>query len=157
MNINTKVTAHVNKNGEYFTVEKFKKHWKPDNQQKYYYIDIFGEISSGIYTSSCRDAYLIKNYNALPTWQVAKKLLNLSKLDRLILLWQCNNDCIFLFNKSNDNQKKYYVSCSDENCDILYDFSIATKRDTIYFKTKEQVEAFIGMYRTEIKELMNIK
>ena len=91
-----------------------------------------------------------------PTRELAEKGRNLSKLGRLVLLWQYANDCIFETDWKNNSQRKYFIKHDHINNTISY-YGITAQLDTVYFETSEQVKAFIDMYEAEIKELMNIK
>ena len=77
----------------------YKKHWVPKCNETYFYVYEFNSTFSktaGVYSSyDDYDDNRIKIYNAFPTVKLAKKSKNVSILDRLILLWQYANDCLF--------------------------------------------------------------
>ena len=52
---------------------------------------------------------MISNYNGFPTYDLAEKSVNLSKLGRLILLWQYANDCVCEHDLGDINQPKFRV------------------------------------------------
>ena len=87
-----------------------------------------------------------------PTRELAEKGKNLSKLDRLILLWQYANGCLFTPDWKNNSQRKYYIKHDHSNNTIYYCFSITAQLDTVYFETEEQAEEFVKMYETEINK-----
>ena len=136
--------------------EEFKKHWTPNPQSTYYFINRLGEVVSDTNIDSPVQVGTLENYNAFPTYTLAEKSINLSKLGRLILLWQCTNNCIFEPNWEDENQYKYYIVYYNDRQKLDWHFDDSTNFNTQYFATKEQIEAFIEMYRTEIKKLMNI-
>ena len=213
MNINTKVTAHISKNGEYLTVylyfnntrvdhfivntikkeiifgmqrdtkvslniedtyedymkllkdlgptnleipEEFKKHWTPKDNDTYYFLNRLGEVVLDTDINSFFQVGILENYNAFPTEELAEKAANLSKLGRLILLWQYANDCLFEPDWLDGIQYKYYIIYDSRDKNACYDYSFRQKSNNIHFETSEQVKTFIEMYETEIKELMNI-
>ena len=100
---------------------------------------------------------MISNYNGFPTYDLAEKSVNLSKLGRLILLWQYANDCLFEPDWLDGIQYKYYIIYDSRDKNACYDYSFRQKSNNIHFETSEQVKTFIDMYEAEIKELMNIK
>ena len=214
MNINTKVTAHISKNGEYLTVylyfnntrvdhfivntikkeiifgmqrdtkvslniedtyedymkllkdleptnleipEEFKKHWTPKDNDTYYFLNRLGEVVLDTDINSFFQVGILENYNAFPTEELAEKSIKSSKLGRLILLWQYNNNCLFEFDWRNTELEKYQIiyHCVFKEIEVC-DFK-TYQNDVSYFKTEEQAQAFIDMYEAEIKELMNIK
>ena len=214
MNINTKVTAHISKNGEYLTVylyfnntrvdhfivntikkeiifgmqrdtkvslniedtyedymkllkdlgptnleipEEFKKHWTPKDNDTYYFLNRLGEVVLDTDINSFFQVGILENYNAFPTEELAEKSIKSSKLGRLILLWQYNNNCLFEFDWRNTELEKYQIiyHCVFKEIEVC-DFK-TYQNDVSYFKTEEQAQAFIDMYGAEIKELMNIK
>ena len=98
-----------------------------------------------------------ENYNAFPTMELAEKAVNLSKLGRLILLWQYANDCLFEPDWKNNSQRKHFIKHDHINNTISCNFSITAQLDTVYFETEEQVEAFIKAYDKEIKKIMGVE
>lgn len=139
--------------------ESYKKHWKPSPNDKYFCINSTGEVYGLPYYDevSCTDNKRIENFNMFPTRELAEKGKNLSKLGRLILLWQYANDCLFEPDWLNDIQYKYYIIYDSRDKNACYDYSFRQKSNNIHFETSEQVKTFIDMYEAEIKELMNIK
>ena len=141
--------------------ESYKKHWTPKTEQKHYYIDFEGDIyPNGISSNfGCNevDRRRCENFNMFPTRELAERAINLSKLDRLILLWQYANDCLFEPDWLDGIQHKYYIIYDSRDKNACYDYSFRQKSNNIHFETSEQVKAFIEMYDKEIKELMNIK
>ena len=69
--------------------KSYKKHWKP---------------KAGTF-----DNEIVANFSIFPNKELSEKAANLSKLDRLILLWQYENDCLFKPNWKNVNQPKHSV------------------------------------------------
>lgn len=136
--------------------EKFKKHWTPNNNDTYYFVNRLGEVVLDTNIDSPVQVGTLENYNAFPTHILAEKSINLSKLGRLILLWQCTNNCIFEPNWEDENQYKYYIVYYNDRQKLDWHFDDSTNFNVQYFATKEQIEAFIEMYRTDIKKLMNI-
>ena len=87
-----------------------------------------------------------------------KKGKNLSKLGRLVLLWQYANDCLFMPDWKDGDTKKYFIKHDHKNNTISCNFSITAQLDIVYFETEEQVEAFIEMYglRQRVKKVWGV-
>ena len=136
--------------------EKFEKHWTPNNNDTYYFVNRLGEVVLDTNIDSPVQVGTLENYNAFPTYTLAEKSINLSKLGRLILLWQCTNNCIFEPNWEDENQYKYYIVYCNDRQKLDWHFDVSTNFNAQYFATKEQIKAFIEMYKTEIKKLMNV-
>ena len=139
---------------------KWKKHWTPKTGQKHYYIDFEGDIyPNGISSNfGCNevDRRRRENFNMFPTKELAEKGKNLSKLGRLVLLWQYANDCLFEPNWKNDDQPKHSVIYVETYKELRVGTEYIVREHKTYFETSEQVKTFIEMYDKEIKELMNI-
>ena len=137
---------------------EWKKHWTPSENETFYFVTQYSSVNMSFDDEELhKKAMLIKNYNAFPTRELAEKSVNLSKLGRLILLWQYANDCAFEPDWLDDIQYKYYLVFDSRDKNACYDYSFRQKSNNIHFETSEQVKAFIDMYEAEIKELMNIK
>ena len=132
-------------------------HWTPTHSQKYYAIDMFGDIQDSRFSNCDFTTKLLKSYNIFPSRELAEKAVNLSKLERMILLWQYANDCLFEPDWLDGIQQKYYIIYDSRDENACYDYNFNQKSKNIYFEKREQVKAFIDMYEAEIKELMNIK
>ena len=132
-------------------------HWTPTHSQKYYAIDMFGDIQDSRFSNCDFSTKLLKSYNIFPSRELAEKAVNLSKLERMILLWQYANDCLFEPDWLDGIQQKYYIIYDSRDENACYDYNFNQKSKNIYFEKREQVKAFIDMYEAEIKELMNIK
>ena len=137
--------------------EEFKKHWTPKDNDTYYFLNRLGEVVLDTDINSFFQIGILENYNAFPTKELAEKATNVSKLDRLILLWQYANDCLFTPDWLDGIQYKYYIIYDSRDKNACYDYSFRQKSNNIHFETSEQVKTFIDMYEAEIKELMNIK
>lgn len=166
MNATTKILLNIEHTYEdYMTLiadlgleipSKWKKHWAPTEIKDFFFEDshcVIDRLSKDHRTPFT----LIKNYKVFPTREIAEKAVNLSKLDRLILLWQYANDCLFMPDWLDGTQYKYYIIYDSRDENACYDYSLRQKSNNIHFETSEQVKAFIDMYEEEIKELMNIK
>ena len=136
---------------------KWKKHWIPTHSQKYYTIDMFGDIQDSRFSNCDFSTKLLKSYNIFPSRELAEKAVNLSKLERMILLWQYANDCLFEPDWLDGIKQKYYIIYDSRDENACYDYSLRQKSNNIHFETSEQTKGFIDMYEAEIKELMNIK
>ena len=138
---------------------KWKKHWTPTLKAStlWYIIDSKGQVGVNSFSNSTFDNELVANFNIFPNKELAEKAVNLSKLGRLILLWQYANGCLFVPDWLDDTQYKYYIIYDSRDKNACYDYSFRQKSNNIHFETSEQVKAFIEMYEAEIKELMNIK
>ena len=139
---------------------KHKKHWTPKTGEDYFFINSYGELETHFIEKKeyhWLDQRRYENYNMFPTRELAEKSVNLSKLGRLILLWQYANDCLFEPDWKDGIQCKYFIIYDSRDKKACYDYNFSQKSNNIYFETSEQVKAFIDMYEAEIKELMNIK
>ena len=137
--------------------DKYQEHWTPTHSQKYYTIDMFGDIQDSRFYNSDFSTNLLNIYNIFPTRELAERAINLSKLERLMLLWQYTNDCLFEPDWLDGIKQKYYIIYDSRDENACYDYSLRQKSNNIHFETSEQVKTFIDMYEAEIKELMNIK
>ncbi len=135
------------------------EYWIPSPNDKYFCINSTGEVYGLPYYDevSCTDNKRIENYNAFPTRELAEKAVNLSKLGRLILLWQYSNDCIFYPNWSDVWEDRYLVFYSNTEKKLLVQHTESSQEMLVYFKSKEQAAAFLEMYDKEIKNIIGVK
>ena len=137
---------------------EWKKHWTPSENETFYFVTQYSSVNMSFDEEELhKKAMLIKNYNVFPTRELAEKAVNLSKLERMILLWQYANNCLFEPDWLDGIQQKYYIIYDSRDENACYDYNFNQKSKNIYFEKREQVKAFIDMYEAEIKELMNIK
>ena len=136
---------------------EWKKHWAPTENQEFYTIDMFGDIQDSRFYNSDFSTKLLNIYNIFPTRELAEQATNVSKLERLILLWQYANGCLFEPDWLDDIQCKYFIIYDSRDKNACYDYNFRQKSNKTYFEKREQAKAFIDMYEAEIKELMNIK
>ena len=137
---------------------EWKKHWTPSENETFYFVTQYSSVNMSFDEEELhKKAMLIKNYNIFPSRELAEKAVNLSKLERMILLWQYANDCLFEPDWLDGIQQKYYIIYDSRDENACYDYNFNQKSKNIYFEKREQVKAFIDMYEAEIKELMNIK
>ena len=130
-------------------------HWTPAKNSNVYVItDNEIELASSD-RAEIKKACL--NYNVFPGLALAEKAVNLSKLERLILLWQYANYCLFEPDWLDGIQYKYHIIYDTRDKNVHCDYSLRQKSNNIYFETSEQVEAFIKMYEKEIKEIMGVE
>ena len=140
--------------------ESYKKHWKPtpkDGTLWCYFVNSVGEIEGNWLSNSTFNNKLVANFNIFPNKELAEKAVNLSKLGRLILLWQYANDCIFEPDWLDDSQYKYYIKHDSRDKSACYDYSLRQKLNDIHYEKREQVKAFIEMYSEEIKKIMGVE
>ena len=139
----------------------WKKHWTPKINENYFFVNSEDEICATNISSDFgyndADIKRCRNHNMFPTIELAEKGKNISKLGRLILLWQYANDCIFEAVWNNKRSRKHYFYYSHNLERILVGDYFDFQDDILYFETAEQVEAFIDMYSEEIKEIMGVK
>ena len=136
-----------------------KRHWTPKIGEGYFYINSEGEVCPNYIANfgyNEVDQKRYENYNMFPARELAEKAANLSKLDRLILLWQYANDCMFDPDWSSDDRAKYHVMYDNVDKKVSCDYNNNLQSDTVYFKTEEQARAFVIMYEKEIKEIMGV-
>ena len=135
--------------------KSYKKHWIPAEEWDYYSIGQGGNVEGlGNYGELSSARFRKENYNAFPTRDLAEKGKNLSKLGRLVLLWQYANDCLFEPDWKDGDTKKYFIRYDYIKEEVCHDYNVTIPSDTLYFETSEQVKAFIDMYSEEIKEIM---
>ena len=130
-------------------------HWTPTKNSNVYII-----TDSEIEHASSDRAEIKKaclNYNVFPSLELAERAINLSKLDRLILLWQYKNNCLFTPDWKKVDQLKHSVSYYELYKELRVDTIYAVREHKTYFETKEQVKIFIEMYETEIKKIMGVE
>ena len=136
---------------------KWKKHWTPAEEWNYYSIGQGGSVKGfESYEELSRARFRKENYNTFPTRELAEKGKNLSKLGRLVLLWQYANDCIFETDWKDGDTKKYFIRYDYMKEEVCHDYNVTIPSDTLYFETSEQVKAFIEMYSEEIKKIMGV-
>ena len=138
---------------------KWKKHWAPKTGECYFYIDSEGEVCPNYFADfGCNevDRRRRENFNMFPTRELAEKTINVSKLGRLILLWQYTNDCIFEADWLDGDTKKYFIRHDYIKEEVCHGYNVTIPSDTLYFETAEQVKTFIEMYETEIKKIMGV-
>ena len=138
---------------------KYQKHWTPTLKEStlwYYLIDYKGQVRVNSFSNSTFDNELVTNFNVFPNKELAEKAVNLSKLGRLILLWQYANDCLFEPDWLDGIQCKYFIIYDSRDKNACYDYNFRQKSNNIYFETSEQVKAFIEMYETEILRLLGV-
>ena len=136
---------------------KWKKHWIPAEEWDYYSIGQGGNVEGlGNYGELSSARFRKENYNAFPTRDLAEKGKNLSKLGRLILLWQFVNNCLFTPDWRDSEQCKYYIMYNYKYSEMRINIDFSARQDKPYFQTREQAKAFVEMYKKEIKDTMEI-
>ena len=129
-------------------------HWTPTKNSSVYVI-----TDSEIEQASSDRAEIKKaclNYNVFPGLELAERAENLSKLDRLILLWQYKNDCLFIPDFKNIDQPKHSIIYVQMYKDLRVDTIYSVREHKVYFETKEQAKKFISIYNKEIKKIMGV-
>ena len=130
-------------------------HWTPEKYSKVYVIvgnEIIGQVSGD--RAEIKKACL--SYNVFPSVELAERAINLSKLDRLILLWQYKNDCLFTPDWKNVDQPKHSVIYVEMHKELKSDTIYIVREHKTYFETTEQAQAFIDVYSEEIKKIMGV-
>ena len=136
---------------------EWKKHWTPSENETFYFVTQYSSVNMSFDDEELhKKAMLIKNYNVFPTRELAEKAVNLSKLERLILLWQYANDCLFMPDWLDGLQYKYYIIYDGRDKKVYHDYSLNHRLNNVHFETSEQAKAFIDMYSEEIKEIMGV-
>ena len=134
-------------------------HWTPKTGEDYFYVDFEGKVCPNYIANfgyNEVDRRRCENFNMFPTRELAEKTINISKLGRLILLWQYTNDCIFEADWKDGDTKKYFIRYDYIKEEVCHYYNVTIPSDTLYFETAEQVEAFIEMYSEEIKKSMGV-
>ena len=135
---------------------KWKKHWIPKESTLWYFIDSKGQVGVKSFSNSTFDNELVANFNIFPNKELAEKAVNLSKLERLILLWQYANGCAFEPDWLDDIQCKYFIIYDSRDKNACYDYNFRQKSNNIHFETSEQAKEFIKAYDKEIKKIMEV-
>ena len=136
---------------------EWKKHWTPSENETFYFVTQYSSVNMSFDDEELhKKAMLIKNYNVFPTRELAEKAVNLSKLERMILLWQYANDCLFEPVWNNKRSRKHYFYYSHNLERILVGDYFDFQDDILYFETEEQTKAFVDMYSEEIKKSMRV-
>ena len=139
--------------------KSYRRHWTPKTGEDYFFINSYGELETHFIEKKeyhWLDQRRYENYNMFPAKELAEQATNVSKLGRLILLWQYANDCLFMPDWKNNDKKIYCIKFDHINKEISYYYNIYAQLDTVYFETAEQVKTFIEMYETEIKKSMGV-
>ena len=139
--------------------KSYKRHWTPKTGEDYFYIDFKGEVCPNYIANfgyNKVDQKRYENFSMFPTGELAEKTINISKLGRLILLWQYANDCLFEADWLDGDTKKYFIRYDYIKEEVCHGYNVTIPSDTLYFETVEQVETFIEMYETEIKKIMEV-
>ena len=137
--------------------KSYRRHWTPAEEWSYCSIDQGGSVEGlESYGELSSARFRKENYNVFPTRELAEKGKNISKLGRLVLLWQYANDCIFETDWKDGDTKKYFIRYDYIKEEVCHDYNVTIPSDTVYFETAEQVKTFIEMYETEIKESMGV-
>ena len=139
--------------------KSYRRHWTPKTGEDYFYIDFEGEVCPNYIANfgyNKVDQKRYENYNMFPTRELAEKTINVSKLGRLILLWQYTNDCLFEPDWLDGDTKKYFIRYDYIKEEVCHGYNVTIPSDTLYFETEEQVEAIIEMYSEEIKKSMGV-
>ena len=140
--------------------KSYKRYWTPKTGEDYFYVDFESEICPNNISSNFGynvvDRRRFGNKNMFPTRELAEKTINISKLGRLILLWQNANDCIFEADWKDGDTKKYFIRYDYIKEEVCHDYNVTIPSDTLYFETAEQVKTFIEMYSEEINKIMGV-
>lgn len=129
-------------------------HWIPAKNSNVYVI-----TDSEIERASSDRAEIKKaclSYNVFPGLELAERAINLSKLDRLILLWQYKNNCLFKPDWKNVDQPKHSVIYVEMYKELRADTIYTVREHKTYFETAEQVKTFIKAYDKKIKKIMGV-
>ena len=129
-------------------------HWTPAKNSNVYIITDSEIVQYSSDRVEIEKACL--NYNVFPSLELAERAINLSKLDRLILLWQYKNNCLFTPDFKNVDQPKHSVIYVQMYKDLRADTIYTVREHKVYFETIEQAEKFISVYDKEIKKIMGV-
>ena len=129
-------------------------HWTPNKNSTVYIItdSEIGQVSGD--RAEIKKACL--SYNVFPSVELAERAINLSKLDRLILLWQYKNDCLFVPDWKNDDQPKHSISYNSVEDIVIIEPGYSIRQVKTYFEKREQAVKFIKAYDKEIKKIMGV-
>ena len=129
----------------------FHHFWQPKTDELYYFININEQIGCEYKVSPTHNSY-----NAFPTVELAERAIGVSKLSRLILLWQYTNNCSFEPDWHDHNRYLWYLEYIPAEKRLAVYFTDCTKIDTLFFEEEEHALAFIKVHEKEIKDLMEV-
>ena len=130
-------------------------HWTPKKYSKVYVI-VGNEIIEQVSSDKAEIKKACLNYNVFPSLELAERAINLSKLDRLILLWQYKNDCLFTPDWKDDDQPKHSISYNSVEDIVIIEPGYSIRQVKTYFEKREQAVAFIKAYDKQIKKIMGV-
>ena len=130
-------------------------HWTPAKNSNVYVITD-SELKSLIRDNRAEIKKACLNYNVFPSLELAERAINLSKLDRLILLWQYKNNCLFTPDWKDVDQPKHSVIYVEMYKELSADTIYNVREHKTYFETVEQAKTFIKAYDKEIKKIMGV-
>ena len=90
-------------------VDKERVIWQPKDNEDFYVCIQEGQTSKITENNISRDTF-IKNYYAFPNRELALRSVNLSKLERMQILFQYNNKVLYSFDFGEIDGYKYYLA-----------------------------------------------
>ena len=134
-------------------VDKERVIWQPKDNEDFYVCIQEGQTSKITEDNYSRGTF-IKNYYAFPNRELALKSVNLSKLERMQILFQYNNKVLYSFDFGEIDGYKYYLAYNCIHKKISFVSEDVFKPFTIYWKDEESIKSFIDNYTDEIEDMM---
>lgn len=131
-----------------------KSFWKPENGRPfYYYCHKTGRVLRSFDSpENVEFKKLLKEYMLFPFGKMAYVCKDMSKIERLQILYQFENNMLFSPNWRSDTQEKYYLFRNAESLGI--DYRINYKANNVHWKGVNELKEFIDIYRDELLELL---
>lgn len=136
-------------------ITEIKELWSPKLGEIFFYSTATGDIIEETFTTR-RHHKIVTLHNAFPNRELAKRAINLSRMERLILLWQHSNNCLFIPDWNDAEEYKWLFQYSHSENVIFISNNLTLQLTLVPFLTREQIEQFVEEYETEILKLMGV-
>lgn len=137
--------------------KKKKEGWKPDIDEKYYYISKYGYVYDHIFADDDIDNGLINNKNCFKTPKEAEEETLAERLYRELKQFANNN------NKDNirwndEDQWKYNITFTHNNKQLTIFATVDCQaQNVVYFTERETALEAIELFRKDLEAYYNIK
>ena len=131
--------------------------WIPKDEDKCFILNTLTCEVEDINYSKCNTTeYLKKNYLIFPTKELATKSMYFNHLERLQILYQYENDLLFVpIWGGSYEQVKYYMTYNTYDDELTVCSERITKSHNVHWEDKEELKIFINKYRKEIVKYLN--
>ncbi len=131
--------------------------WIPKDEDKCFILNTLTCEVEDINYSKCNTTeYLKKNYLIFPTKELATKSMYFNHLERLQILYQYENDLLFVPTWGGAyEQLKYHITYDTYDGELTVCSERFNKSHNVYWEDKEELKIFINKYRKEIIKYLN--